>query len=111
MGNEWSGPDSGDAVVVDDLPVDNRQERAHLLDFYLWHREVITIQNRQVGELAWLDCADLVFHSQEPAVAAREHTDCFITGEVLVAVDTSSEGIHSGHGEVDVKPGIQRRDV
>jgi len=40
---------------VDDLPIDNRQHRPDFLDLDVRHREVVSIEHGQVGQLAWLD--------------------------------------------------------
>jgi hypothetical protein len=41
-------------------------------DLGVGHRKVVSIEHDDVGELARLDRADLLFHTEEPAVASRK---------------------------------------
>ena len=96
---------------VDDLAVDDGEDRADLLDLRVGHGEVVPVQHDQIGQLAGFDRADLVLHPQEPAVAAREQAERLLARDLLVAVDPVAERVDAGRREVDVQPRIERRDV
>src|SRR2546426_8781645 len=99
------------ARVVDDLPVDDCEDRADLPDLLVGNGEVVPVKDHQVCQLAAFDRADLVFHAQEPAVAARECTEGFLARDLLIAIDAVAERIDSGRREVYLQPRIQRRNM
>src|SRR5262245_23481810 len=99
------------ADVVGDLPVNNRQDGTNLFYLNIRNCEIVPVQNRQIREFADLDGADLLFHPEKPAVAAREHSQSFISSQLLVAIDLVPERVHACRREIDMRPRIQRGDV
>src|SRR5678815_5264066 len=77
-----------DTGIVDDLPVNNSQNGPDSLYLHLGHSEVVPVEDGQISQLTGLNRADLVFHAEEPAVAAREHAKCFLASEGLITVHT-----------------------
>jgi ADP-ribosylglycohydrolase len=97
--------------LVHDLAVDDRQYRPDLLDVGLGDREVVAIEDDEVGQPACLDRAEPILHPQEPAVPFGEEAQRLLTRQLLIAVHLGAERVDAGDGERDVRPGIERRNV
>src|SRR5438105_8691161 len=91
-------------IVVHYPAVDDGKHGIEVLDALLPYAEVVRAQDDQVGELAFLDRAELVLRMEEPAVVRRVEPQRLVAGKRLLAVDHLAEGILPGHDVVQVDP-------
>src|SRR5215213_6895551 len=57
-------------VAERDAPVDDRRDRADVLDLILRHGQVVAIEDDEVGELAGLDGSEILFLKYQIGVLA-----------------------------------------
>src|SRR5215469_12948640 len=100
-----------DTCIVNDFPADDCHYRPDLPDFRIAHCKVVLVEYGEIRQLTRFDRTGLVFHAQEPAVAASEKTQGLLPREMLSGVDLGAEGVDAGCREINVKPRIQRRDM
>src|SRR5438552_2954532 len=74
-------------IVVHYRAVDDGKHGIDVLDAFLFHAEVVRAQHDQIGELAFLDRAELVLRIEEPAVVRGVEPQRLVAQQRLVAVD------------------------
>src|SRR6266853_3261711 len=75
-----------DAVVVDDLTADDRQQRAHALEVFIGHGEAVLTEHDQIGVVANFDRADIVLLN-EPLVSRSGEPERLLPRERLIPED------------------------
>src|SRR5262245_8947578 len=78
-------------LVMDDLAVNHRKDRADLFDLLVLHAEIILVENSQIRQFTSFDRADLIFNPQKPTVSAREKPKNFLPCDLLVAIHSRAE--------------------
>src|SRR5687768_226102 len=75
------------AAVMDDVAADHGEHRADLLQVFDGHAEVVVAQDHEVGQLAFLDAAELVLLAQEPPVLPRVEAQHLLPRDLLAGID------------------------
>src|SRR5207247_6707710 len=82
-----------DARVVDDLAVHDGENGPRPAHVGVAHTEVVAIEDHQIGELADLDRAEIVFSVEVPGIGARVRVECLLPADLLPGIDLLAEDI------------------
>src|SRR5262249_42253888 len=94
--------------VMDDLATDHGDERLDVLDLVGGHREIVAVQDEQVGILAGRERAEIAFLEHDERVRARVRDQRLFTRNGL-PVDLAAADHLAGDGEAQGVERVRRR--